>query len=59
MGDFYFRPSGEETLRLVLPLDARLYTVAAFGVRPGKSLVVVDRPVQVSLLTLLGSSSLY
>ena len=44
---YFFRPSGEEKLRFVLPDESRLYTFAAFGFTPGKGLVVVEKPVQV------------
>lgn len=43
----FFRPSGEEKLHVVLPENARLYTLGAFGLTPGKGLVVANAPVQV------------
>lgn len=44
------RPSGEGKLRIVLPEVAKLYTTAAFGLTPGKGLVVTDTPVQVTFV---------
>ena len=46
-----------ERVNVFIPPTARLHTIAAFGLRPGKGLVTVSKPLQACDIILIYFSS--